>query len=107
MRSRFISRKIRERKSYKIRRNYRKKRFGFKPSKYSYYPKKKFFHFRKRKFFRKSNLSNDQLNKELDDYFKKEGKKEEEKSTDVEMKNEDNNKDIKSEEKVNNENTAA
>ena len=80
MRSSFISRKIRSRRDYKMGRFYRRKRFDFrKVDKFGYYPYKKraFYNNRRRKFslrFKKK-LTNEKLNKEIDDYFKKDDKK--------------------------------
>ena len=100
MKGRMISRNRNLRKDYIIKRNFRKRKYRF-PRRYQeeyfLYKRRKFNNGRKRLGFRfsrksKGKLSNEKLNKELDNYFKKNEKKEKNEA-DIEMKKEEDNKD--------------
>ena len=102
MKGRIISRRRNLRSGYKMKRNFIKRKYRF-PRKYQeeyfVYKRRKFNNGKRRLKFRfsrksKGNLTNEKLNKELDNYFKKNEKKDKN-ETDVEMKKEEDNKDNK------------
>ena len=107
MKGRMISRNRNLRRGYKMKRNFIKRKYRF-PRKYQeeyfVYKRRKFNNGRKRSkflFSRKSkgNLTNEKLNKDLENYFKKNEKKYKN-ETDIEMKKEEDNKDSNQKEEI-------
>ena len=107
MKGRMISRNRNLRRGYKMKRNFIKRKYRF-PRKYQeeyfVYNRRKFSNGRKRFIFRfsrksKGNLTNEKLNKDLENYFKKNENKDKN-ETDVEMKKEEDNKDANQKEEI-------